>query len=441
MKTTERGRLRAPPPPTAGGTTMTAIVQDRYGSAPEDLFRLAEIDRPAIGDGEVLVRVHAASVDRGTWHIMSGLPYPIRLAGFGLRRPKYANPGRNLAGTVEAVGAGVTGFAPGDEVFGMSTSTFAEYATARPDKLAPKPANLSFEQAAAVPVSGGTALQAVRDHGRVQAGEKVLIIGASGGVGSFAVQIAKAFGAEVTGVCSTAKVDMVRALGADHVIDYTREDFADGGRRYDVILDIGGNARLSRLRRALTPRGRLVIVGGETDGRLLGGSRPPDPGPAAVPVRRPEAGHLRRVGERRRPDRPPRPHRGRQAHPGDRPDLPARRGRRRPSATCWTGRPAASSSSPSHPAASRAQTRGAPRDREPNPLSRPRRRVAGPVDLPLAVAGQVAAADPALRRAVLPLAGVLRRQRRSRSSRSCSPGAIRGRCSTSTSACCAGPGG
>ena len=272
MKTTERGRLRAPPPPTAGGTTMTAIVQDRYGSAPEGLFRVAEIDRPGIGDDEVLVRVHAASVDRGTWHIMSGLPYPIRLAGFGLRRPKYANPGRNLAGTVEAVGADVTGFAPGDEVFGMSTGTFAEYAAARTDKLASKPAQLSFEQAAAVPVSGGTALQAVRDHGRVQAGEKVLIIGASGGVGSFAVQIAKAFGADVTGVCSTAKVDMVRALGADAVIDYTREDFADGGPRYDVILDIGGNAKLSRLRRALTPRGQLVIVGGETDGRFLGGS-------------------------------------------------------------------------------------------------------------------------------------------------------------------------
>jgi NADPH:quinone reductase-like Zn-dependent oxidoreductase len=272
MQTTRLHKLRAPPSLPAGGTTMTAIVQDRYSSAPEGLFRVAEIDRPTIGDDEVLVRVRAASVDRGTWHIMSGLPYPIRLAGFGLRRPKYANPGRNLAGTVEAVGADVTGFAPGEEVFGMSTSTFAEYAAARTVKLARKPANLSFDQAAAVPVSGCTALQAVRDHGRVQAGEKVLIIGASGGVGSFAVQIAKASGAEVTGVCSTARLDMVRALGADAVIDYTGEDFAAGGPRYDVILDIGGNARLSRLRRALTPRGRLVIVGGETDGRLLGGS-------------------------------------------------------------------------------------------------------------------------------------------------------------------------
>jgi NADPH:quinone reductase-like Zn-dependent oxidoreductase len=260
------------PAGTAGAGTMTAIVQDRYGPTPESVLRLAAIDRPSIGDGEVLVRVQAASVDRGTWHVMSGLPYPIRLAGFGLRRPKYANPGRSLAGTVEAVGSGVAGVAPGDEVFGMGVGSFAEYATARPAKLAAKPANLSFEQAAAVPVSGVTALQAVRDHGRIRAGMQVLIIGASGGVGSFAVQIAKGLGATVTGVAGTAKLDLVRALGADVVIDYTREDFADGRRRYDVVLDIGGNAGLSRLRRALTPRGRLVIVGGETDGRLLGGS-------------------------------------------------------------------------------------------------------------------------------------------------------------------------
>jgi NADPH:quinone reductase-like Zn-dependent oxidoreductase len=272
MPTTQLDNLRGPPAAVGGAPTMTAVVQDRYGSAPEGLLRVARIDRPTIGDDEVLVRVHAAGVDRGTWHIMAGLPYPLRLAGFGLRRPKYANPGRDLAGTVEAVGAGVTGFVPGDAVFGMSTSTFAQYAAARTDKLAQKPANLSFEQAAAVPVSGGTALQAVRDHGRVHAGEKVLIIGASGGVGTFAVQIAKAFGADVTGVCSTNKVDLVRSLGADHVIDHTHEDFADGGPRFDVVLDIGGNAPLSRLRRALTPRGRLVIVGGETDGRLLGGS-------------------------------------------------------------------------------------------------------------------------------------------------------------------------
>jgi NADPH:quinone reductase-like Zn-dependent oxidoreductase len=251
---------------------MLAIVQDRYGPAPEDVLRLEETGRPAVADNEVLVRVRAASVDRGTWHVMSGLPYPIRLAGFGLRRPKYPNPGRSLAGTVEAVGASVTGFQPGDDVFGVGYATFAEYAPARASKLAAKPANLSFGQAAAVPVSGLTALQAVRDHARIQAGEKVLIIGASGGVGSFAVQIAKASGAEVTGTASTAKLDAVAALGTDHVIDHTREDVTGGGHRYDVILDIGGNRRLAPLRRALTPRGRLIIVGGETGGRWLGGT-------------------------------------------------------------------------------------------------------------------------------------------------------------------------
>jgi NADPH:quinone reductase-like Zn-dependent oxidoreductase len=272
MTTARSDNLRAPPPVITGGPTMRAVVQDHYGSAPEDVLRLAQIDKPCMGPGQVLVRVHAASVDRGTWHIMAGLPYPIRLAGFGVRRPKYANPGRNLAGTVEAIGTSVAGFRPGDAVFGVGVGTFAEYSVAGTDKLAPKPANLTYDQAATVPVSGMTALQAVRDHGHVQAGEKVLIIGASGGVGSFAVQIARAFGAEVTGVCRASKADMVRALGAEHIMDYTREDFADGGPRYDVILDIGGNARLSQLRRALTPRGRLVIVGGETAGRLLGGS-------------------------------------------------------------------------------------------------------------------------------------------------------------------------
>jgi NADPH:quinone reductase-like Zn-dependent oxidoreductase len=252
--------------------TMTAVVQDEYGSAPEDVLRPATVARPTIGPDEVLVRVRAASVDRGTWHILAGLPYPIRLAGFGLRRPRPLNPGRSLAGTVEAVGATVTGFRPGDEVFGTGEGTFAEYAVARPGRLTGKPANLSWEQAAAVPVSGVTALQAVRDQARIQPGQRVLIIGASGGVGTFAVQLAKAHGAHVTAACSTGKVDLVRALGADEVIDYTREDVVDGGRRYDVILDIGGNRRLSHLRRALTPRGRLVIVGGETDGRLLGGT-------------------------------------------------------------------------------------------------------------------------------------------------------------------------
>jgi NADPH:quinone reductase-like Zn-dependent oxidoreductase len=227
---------------------------------------------PPVADGEVLVRVHAASVDRGTWHVMAGLPYPIRVAGFGLRRPKYANPGRALAGAVQAVGAGVDDFAPGDEVFGIGQATFAEYSRAPVGKLAAKPATLTFAQAAAVPISGLTALQAVRDHGRVRPGEQVLVIGASGGVGSFAVQLAKSAGAEVTGVCSTGKVDEVRALGADHVLDYTRQDITDGRHRYDVVLDIGGNRPLSQLRRALDSRGRLVIVGGEDDGRWLGGT-------------------------------------------------------------------------------------------------------------------------------------------------------------------------
>jgi NADPH:quinone reductase-like Zn-dependent oxidoreductase len=268
---TQHGKRRGPPAVATGRQTMRSVVQSRYGAAPEDVLRMADVSRPTPGAGEVLVRVHASSVDRGTWHVMAGLPYPIRLAGFGVRRPKYANPGRNLAGTVDAVGDGVTGFAPGEAVFGIGTGTFAEYAVAPTATIAAMPATLTFDQAAAVPVSGLTALQAVRDHGRVRAGQAVLVVGASGGVGSFAVQIAKASGAEVTGVCSTSKVDLVRSLGADHVIDHTRADFADGRHRYDVILDIGGNARLARLRRALTPRGRLVIVGGETDGRLLGG--------------------------------------------------------------------------------------------------------------------------------------------------------------------------
>jgi NADPH:quinone reductase-like Zn-dependent oxidoreductase len=268
MQTTRHDRTQ----PALHRTTMRAIVQEQYGPEPEGLLRSAEVERPAVGDGEVLVRVHAVSVDRGTWHLMAGLPYPARLA-FGLRRPSFANPGRSFAGTVEVVGGGVTDLRAGDEVYGTAggNGAFAEYAIARPATLAAKPANLSFEEAATVPVSGLTALQAVRDHAQVLAGEKVLVIGASGGVGGFAVQIAKALGAEVTGVSSTAKVDAVRAFGADAVVDYTREDVANGRLRYDVVLDIGGNRRLSHLRRALTPRGRLVIVGGETGGRWLDG--------------------------------------------------------------------------------------------------------------------------------------------------------------------------
>ncbi len=248
---------------------MKAIVQDAYGST--DTLDLRDIDAPEIADDEVLVRVHAAGLDRGVWHLMAGLPYPIRLAGYGLRSPKFPVPGMDLAGVVAAIGKDVTRFAAGDEVFGIGKGAYAEYARAPENKLAPKPANFTFEQAAVLGISGLTALQALRDKGGVEPGDKVLIIGASGGVGSFAVQIAKAFGAEVTGVCSTAKVDMVQALGADHVIDYTRDDFAEAGARYDVILDIGGNSSLSRLRRAMTPQGTAVIVGGETGGRWLGG--------------------------------------------------------------------------------------------------------------------------------------------------------------------------
>jgi NADPH:quinone reductase-like Zn-dependent oxidoreductase len=248
---------------------MKAVVQERYG--PPDVLELREIETPVAGDGDVLVRVRASGVDQGVWHLMAGLPYLVRLAGVGLRAPKNPVRGYDVAGRVEAVGANVTRFRPGDEVFGTCRGSFAEYARARPDRLAPKPANLTFEQAAAVPISGYAALQAVRDQGKVQPGQRVLIIGAGGGVGTFAVQLSKAFGAEVTGVCSTTKTDLVRSIGADRVIDYTREDFADGRNRYDVILDIAGNRSLSHLRRALAPEGTLVIVGGEGGGRWLGG--------------------------------------------------------------------------------------------------------------------------------------------------------------------------
>src|SRR5215218_60587 len=249
---------------------MKAIVRDTYGSL--DVLELSDIDKPEIGDEEVLVRVHAAGVGRDVWHIMTGLPYPIRLAGYGLRAPKNPVIGSDVAGVVEAVGKNVSRFQPGDEVFGIGKGSYAEYVCARGDKLAHKPANLTFEQAAMVAISGLTALQGLRDHGKVRPGQEVLVIGASGGVGTFAVQLAKAFDAHVTGVCSTTKVDMVRSIGADHVIDYTREDFAEGEQRYDLILDIGGNSSLARLRRVLAPRGTLIIVGGETDGRWLGGT-------------------------------------------------------------------------------------------------------------------------------------------------------------------------
>jgi NADPH:quinone reductase-like Zn-dependent oxidoreductase len=249
---------------------MKAIVRDTYGSP--DVLELRDIDKPEIGDDEVLVRVRAAGVGRDVWHVLTGLPYPIRLAGYGLRSPTNPVIGSDLAGVVEAVGKSVSRFKPGDEAFGIGKGSYAECARAREDKLAPKPANLTFEQAAAVAISGSTALQALRDQGKVRPGQEVLVIGASGGVGTYAVQIAKAFGAHVTGVCSTAKVETVRSIGADHVIDYTQEDFAESDQRYDLILDIGGNSSLSRLRRALAPEGTLVITGGERGGRWLGGT-------------------------------------------------------------------------------------------------------------------------------------------------------------------------
>ncbi|HEV2920104.1 MAG TPA: NAD(P)-dependent alcohol dehydrogenase [Actinomycetota bacterium] len=234
---------------------MKAIVQDRYGG-PEAL-ELAEIDRPPLGDRDALVRMHAASIHFGDQMIMRGKPKLFRpIYGFG--KPRSRVPGLDIAGTVEAVGTGVTRFGPGEEVFGTCTGALAEYVGTLEDKLDRKPSNLTFEQAAAVPTSGLAALHGIRDAGKVQPGRKVLINGASGGVGTFAVQIAKALGAEVTGVCSTGNVELVRALGADQVIDYTQEDFTQGGPRYDLILDNAGNHSLSALRRALAPTGRLI---------------------------------------------------------------------------------------------------------------------------------------------------------------------------------------
>src|SRR5215469_3136038 len=268
MKTTQPSQ---PPSAAPTQTTMRAIVQRRYGTRPEDVLGLEQAAMPAIAANEVLVRVRAAGVDRGTWHLMAGQPYLMRLLGFGLRGPKNPVAGLDVAGTVIATGADVTEFRAGDEVFGIARGSFAEYAAARADKLVHKPARLSFEQAATVAVSGLAAVAGLH-AGRLRAGQKVLVIGASGGVGSYAVQLAKAFGAEVTGVSSTGKTDLVRSIGADHVIDYTRDDFADGRQHYDLILDIGGNSRLVRLRRALTPTGTLVIAGGE-GGRWTGVGR------------------------------------------------------------------------------------------------------------------------------------------------------------------------
>jgi NADPH:quinone reductase-like Zn-dependent oxidoreductase len=248
--------------------TMRAIVQDTYG--PADVLERRDVPPPEIGDEDVLVRVRAAGVDASVWHLMTGLPYLVRLA-YGLRAPKSSVPGSDLAGIVEAVGANVTDFRSGDEVFGTGTGSFAEYARVRSDRLARKPAALSFEAAAAIPISATTALLALR-RAEVQAGQHVLVVGAGGGVGTFAVQLARVLGAEVTGVCSTGKVELVGSLGADRVIDYTCADPFDGSNRYDVILDIAGNRPLATLRRALEPRGTLVIIGGEEGGRWLGGT-------------------------------------------------------------------------------------------------------------------------------------------------------------------------
>lgn len=248
---------------------MKALVQDTYGSA--DVLHLEDVDVADVGPGDVLVRVRAAGVDAGVWHLMAGRPYLVRILGFGLRAPKVRTRGLEVAGVVEMVGAQVTQLRPGDRVFGTCEGSFAEYAIARHSTLARMPAETTFEQAAAVPVSGMTALHALRDAGKVAAGQRVLVIGAAGGVGAFAVQLAKVFGAEVTGVCSTSKIDLVRTLGADDVINYAREQLTTRGHRYDLVLDTAGNRPLSLLRTLLTPRGTLVIVGGERGGRWLGG--------------------------------------------------------------------------------------------------------------------------------------------------------------------------
>lgn len=248
---------------------MKAVVQDRYGAA--DVLKLREVPRPEVDGDGVLLRVHAAGLDPGVWHVMAGLPYLVRVLGYGLRGPRDRIRGTDVAGRVEAVGTNVTAFQPGDEVFGTCAGSFAEYASTHHENLAPRPANLSLEQAAAVPVSARTALHALRDRARVQPKQKVLITGAGGGVGTFAVQLARSFHAEVTAVSSASKADHVLTAGAHHVIDHAQEDFTDGRRRFDVILDCAGRSPLFRLLRALTPRGTLVIVGGEGGGRWLGG--------------------------------------------------------------------------------------------------------------------------------------------------------------------------
>jgi|NGEPerStandDraft_9_1074522.scaffolds.fasta_scaffold09205_2 NADPH:quinone reductase-like Zn-dependent oxidoreductase len=247
---------------------MKALSQDRYGTA--DVLKFRDIERPTPREGQVLVRVVAAGIDRGAWHFMAGEPYLMRLLGFGLRAPSVAVPGTNFAGVVEAIGPEVSGVEPGDEVYGATRGTFAEHAVAPVGKLAPKPPQLSFEEAAVLPYPTFVAMQALRDHGHVKEGQRVLVVGASGAVGTIAVQLAVAFGATVTGVCSGRHADLVRSLGANEVIDYTKDDFTDGSRQFDLIIDIGGRTSVVGLRRALTRTGTLVIVGGESD-RWIGG--------------------------------------------------------------------------------------------------------------------------------------------------------------------------
>jgi NADPH:quinone reductase-like Zn-dependent oxidoreductase len=258
-----------PPPPLASGMPMKAIVYHEYG--PPDVLQLREVDKPLPRENQVLVRIRAAAANPLDWHYMRGTPYLMRIDS-GFRKPKDPSVGVDMAGVVEAVGTNVTQYTPGDEVFGTVNGAFAEYALTTERRIAPKPANLTFEQAAAVPVAALTALQGLRDKGKIRPGQKVLINGASGGVGTFAVQIAKSLGAEVTGVCSTRNLELARSLGADHVIDYTREDFTQGPQEYDVILDNVGNRSLSDYRRVLGPRGIYVLIGGggPNDGRWIG---------------------------------------------------------------------------------------------------------------------------------------------------------------------------
>jgi NADPH:quinone reductase-like Zn-dependent oxidoreductase len=258
--------LRQEIPITNGGTTMRAIVSDQYGL---EVLELAEVDTPVLEDHQVLVRVHASSVNPADWYRVLG-PYFVRMFGEGLRKPKQPAVGSDLAGLVESVGKDVEEFQPGDEVFGTALGAWAEYAASREPRLVRKPANVSFEEAAAVPIAGITALQALRDHGRVEAGQKVLINGASGGVGTYAVQIAKSFGAEVTAVCSSRNVELVRSLGADDVVDYAQEDFTRRGERHDLILDIAGSRSLRELRRVLTQKATVVVVGAKMKSSGLG---------------------------------------------------------------------------------------------------------------------------------------------------------------------------